>query len=296
VRTLSAAAVTPARARGWLRADRLLASEAAVRSHVVAVGSALGAPSLPVAAALAFKEYSYSVLEPVVTGWATERRVPDHTASRVYVRPSATGADVLPARRIAVLHGDPLAGRAGVSVVDDLLAEIRRTLLDGHLALAVEAYRRIRGGGARPLWGSLVQSLCYPATVAASADPHAGVRALLSVLDPSLAALVEVADVGNHPVILRRTCCFAYALPSGELCRSCCLHDEASQDEAFRVAGMTLRRTTPRPAVRRENARRESHPPPGAPRETDQPPSRPPMSPPAPPLDCAPDPAPATPP
>jgi hypothetical protein len=112
-----------------------------------------------------------------VTGWATRRRVLDHSASRVYLRPSGTGAEALPTQRIAVLPGDPLAGRPGVSVVDDLLAEILRTLLDGHLALAVEAYRAIRGGGARPLWGSLVQSLCYPATVTGSADAHADVRA-----------------------------------------------------------------------------------------------------------------------
>lgn len=228
-------------------------------------GAALGAPSTAVAAALACKCYTWDVLEPVVTGWVRHRRVLDASAAHTYVRPRPSGVQALPAvARYTVLPGDELAGRPGVTVAateNALLAALRRTLVDGHLAPAVEAFRAIRGGGARPLWGSVAQSLCYPATIADVPDRHADVRALLSILDPEVAGLVEVAEVGEgRPVLLRRTCCFAYALPSGELCRSCCLHEEKSQNQAFADAGQKLRRlavpSAPSSAVRSTERRK----------------------------------------
>jgi ferric iron reductase protein FhuF len=234
---------------GWVLADQLLAGETTLRAWTAAYGSVLGAPTTAVAAALALKAYAYAVLEPAVTGWIRHRRVLDLGAAHTYVRPGGQSLEVLPALTLyTVLPGDPLTGQQGVTVVsgeDELLAALRRTLVDGHLALAVEAFRAIRGGRARPLWGSVAQSLCYPATIAEGNDRHADVRALLSMLDPAIAALVEVAEVDDGPVLLRRTCCYAYTLPSGELCRSCCLHDEQGQDQAFRDVGQTLRRITP---------------------------------------------------
>jgi ferric iron reductase protein FhuF len=236
-----------ARVRRWVRAGELLADQSALVAWVDEYGAALGAPSTAVAAALACKCYTWDVLEPVVTGWVLRRRVLDASAAHTHVRPGPSGVEAVPAvARYTVLPGDGLAGRPGVTVVateNELLSALRSTLIDGHLAPAVEAFRAIRGGGARPLWGSVAQSLCYPVTIADVPDRHADVRALLSILDPEVAGLVEVAEVGEgRPVLLRRTCCYAYALPSGELCRSCCLHDETSQNKAFADAGQTLRR------------------------------------------------------
>jgi ferric iron reductase protein FhuF len=230
------------------RADRLLADPEAVDELVRAYGRRLGAPSRPVAAALAFKAYSYDVLEPVVTAWATRRRVPDLSAPNCLVRTTRRGYAVRPVvERLAVLADDPLAGAPGVTVLADeprLLAELRRTLIDGHLAVAVEAFRAVRGGGARPLWGSVAQSLCYPVTVAGGLRPFEDVAALLSVLEPSVAALVEVAQVTergrSRPVLLRRTCCYAYALPGGELCSSCCLATDQERARAFAARGQRL--------------------------------------------------------
>ncbi len=246
------AGVAPRRgfAPGWYRADRLLADRAKLEATIVTYGDGLGAPTTPVAAALAFKAYSYDVLEPVVTGWATQRRVLDLSLGQAFIRPTRAGYHVAAAtQRFTVLPDDPMAGAPGVVVAADeaqLLLVLRQTLIDGHLAPAVEAFRAVRGGGARPLWGSVAQSLCYPVTIADVPDPMADVLRLLSILDPEVAALVEVADAHERgrwrPVLLRRTCCYAYALPSATLCSTCCLLDDERREAAFSARGARLRR------------------------------------------------------
>lgn len=238
---------------GWLRADRLLGEEALLRDATEVYGDGLGAPTIQVASALAFKAYSYSVLAPVVTGWATRRQVLDVSPSRTAIQPSATGYQVaVTDARVTVLAEDPIAGAPGTVVAADeaaLLDELRRTLVDGHLALAVEAFRAIRGGGSRPLWGSAAQSLCYPATIADPGlvpDPHATVAKLLSILDPGVARLVEVAELHDgtrwRPVLLRRTCCYGYALPAGDLCSTCCLVNDEERSRKGAEQGLRWRR------------------------------------------------------
>lgn len=237
---------------GWHRTNELLDNTALLRDTITAYGDTLRAPSRQVASALAFKAYSWAVIEPVVTAWLTRRRVPDFSVALTAVRLGADGYEVAPtAERASVLADDPLAGTRGVIVVPSeraLLDALRRTLIEGHLAPAVEAFRRIRGGGARPLWGSVAQSLCYPATVAEALDPRAAVDQLLSILSPDVAELVEVAEVNEdgrwRPTLIRRTCCYYYTVPSGEVCTTCCLLTDADRDRRAAEAGAEWRRTT----------------------------------------------------
>jgi ferric iron reductase protein FhuF len=238
---------------GWHRADRLLHDESLLRSAITAYGNLLGAPSRQVASALAFKAYSYLVIEPVVTAWLTRRRVPDLSLALTAIHLGEDGLEVaVTTERASVLADDPLAGAPGMIVVpseDALLDALRRTLVEGHLAPAVEAFRQIRGGGARPLWGSVAQSLCYPASVADPAavpDRHGAIARLLSVLKPDVAELVEVAELdeggGWRPALLRRTCCYYYTVPSGELCTTCCLLTDEDRDRRAAAVGAQWRR------------------------------------------------------
>jgi ferric iron reductase protein FhuF len=238
---------------GWYRADVLLNDDALLGSTIAAYGDALGAPSRQVASALAFKAYSYAVLEPVVTSWITCRRVPDLSVALSAVRLGSDGYQVaVTTERNWMLPNDPFAAVPGAVVVpseEALLDALRRTLVEGHLGPAVEAFRRIRGGGARPLWGSVAQSLCYPASVAEPhlvADPYAAVAQLLSVLPADVASLVEVAELNDgdrwRPALLRRTCCFYYAVPGGELCSTCCLMKDDERDRRAAEAGVQWRR------------------------------------------------------
>jgi len=250
-RQLTGRVVTEPLPLGWYRVDRLLRDDALLRDLITAYGDTMRAPSRQVASALAFKAYSWSVIEPVVTAWLTRRRVPDFSAALTAVHLGHDGYEVaMTAERASVLADDPLAGAPGMIVVPGerpLLDALRRTLIDGHLAPAVEAFRRVRGGGARPLWGSVAQSLCYPASVAETLDPHAAVDQLLSVLGPDVADLVEVTEMnegaGWRPALIRRTCCYYYAVPSGELCSTCCLLTDADRDRRAAEAGVEWRRT-----------------------------------------------------
>ncbi len=78
------------------------------------------------------------------------------------------------------------------------------------------------------------------------ADPRGAIARLLSMLPPDVASLVEVAELHDgerwRPALLRRTCCYYYAVPDGELCSTCCLMKDEERDRRAAEAGMQWRR------------------------------------------------------
>ncbi|GAA3387341.1 hypothetical protein [Cryptosporangium minutisporangium] len=224
-------------------AVKLLADPPALRSWIARYGEQHGSSRFPVASALAFKAYTWALIEVAVGRWVTERRVVDVSPSRVSVSAEPGGEPTLEflSLHYTVLPDDPIAGESGVSVVESdqaLLDVLRRTLVENHLLPAVEAFRSLRGGGPRPLWGTVAQSMGYPAATADPAllpDRADTVRQLLSILPAGVDALVEIAELdeghGWRPLLLRRTCCYAYTLPAyGQPCLTCCLLDDAGRD------------------------------------------------------------------
>ncbi|WP_320069059.1 IucA/IucC family C-terminal-domain containing protein [Micromonospora sp. RTGN7] len=185
-------------------------------------------------AALAWKAYSYWTALPAALGWAAARRVPLLDPADVLLhfedhRPLVT----LGLRRsttIAVLPGDPLAlaGLSEVRVVADeaaLLAALRASLLDAHLAplaAAIQAEVRI---GTRTLLGSVASGIAQGVLLAADALPGPAVRHVETLLDAlDLADLVElVPGPSGAPTVQRRTCCLAFTLPRPKVCQGCCL-------------------------------------------------------------------------
>lgn len=225
------------------RAVDLLADPRALRDWITRYGECHGSTRFPVASALAFKTYTWSLIDVAVGRWVTERRVVDVSPSRVCIRTEPANEARLEffALHFTVLPDDPMAGQSGVTVVateQELLEVLRRTLVENHLAPAVEAFRALRGGGPRPLWGTVAQSMGYPAATADSTflpDRAATVRQLLSILPSGVDQLVEIAELdegqGWRPLLLRRTCCYAYTLPAyGRPCLTCCLLDDADRD------------------------------------------------------------------
>ncbi|MFG1920280.1 hypothetical protein [Cryptosporangium sp. NPDC048952] len=225
------------------RAADLLADPGALRTWITRYGEYHGSTRFPVASALAFKAYTWALIEVAVGRWVTERRVVDVSSACVSMRTELADEPRLEFRSLhyTVLSDDPMAGQSGVAVVateQELLEVLRCTLVENHLAPAVEAFRALRGGGPRPLWGTVAQSIGYPA---ATADPTflpdraATVHRLLSILPEGAAQLVEIAELdegqGWRPLLLRRTCCYAYTLPAyGQPCLTCCLLDDAGRD------------------------------------------------------------------
>lgn len=220
----------------------VLSDPRALRDWITRYGEYHASARFPVASALAFKAYTWALIEVAVGRWVAERRVVDVSPSHVRMRTEADEPQLeFVSQHYTVLPDDPMAGQVGVAVVateDELLEVLRRTLVENHLAPAVEAFRALRGGGPRPLWGTVAQSIGYPA---ATADPTflpdraATVQRLLSILPDGVAQLVEIAELddghGWRPLLLRRTCCYAYTLPAyGQPCLTCCLLDDAGRD------------------------------------------------------------------
>lgn len=185
-------------------------------------------------AALAWKAYSYWTALPAVLGWAAARRVPLLDPADVLIhfedhRPLVT----LGLRRsttVAVLPGDPLAlaGLPEVRVVADeaaLLAVLRASLLDAHLAPLVAAIQAEVRIGTRTLLGSVASGIAHGVLRAADVLPGPATRhveTLLHALD--LADLVElVPGPTGEPTVQRRTCCLAFTLPRPKVCQGCCL-------------------------------------------------------------------------
>jgi len=233
----------------------LLAEPAALRDWITRYGEAHGSARFPVVSALAFKAYTWALIEIAVGRWVTERRVVDVSPSRVSIRVDASQEPTVDflAVHYTVLPDDPMAAEAGVAVVGteaELLEVLRRTLVENHLAPAVEAFRALRGGGPRPLWGTVAQSMGYPAATAdpaCLADRAGTVRRLLSLLPDGVDALVEIAELdegqGWRPLLLRRTCCYAYTLPTyGQPCLTCCLLDDEGRDAVAAADQVAWRR------------------------------------------------------
>ncbi|TWH67293.1 ferric iron reductase FhuF-like transporter [Micromonospora olivasterospora] len=185
-------------------------------------------------AALAWKSYSYWVALPAVLGWAAARRVPLLDPADVLLhfedhRPLVT-VGLRRSTTVAVLPNDPLAlaGLPEVRVVADeaaLLAALRGSLLDAHLAPMIAAIQaEVRIGG-RTLLGSVASGIAHGVLRATDALPGSAARhveTLLGALD--LADLVElVPGPTGEPTVQRRTCCLAFTLPTPKVCQGCCL-------------------------------------------------------------------------
>ncbi len=186
------------------------------------------------AAALAWKTYTYWLTLPAVLGWATARRVPLLAADNVLMhftdpRPLITlglRADI----PIAVLPSDPLAAgnHRSVRVVADeteLLAELRRALLDEHLTPLQDAIHRTVRLGRRTLLGSLASGVAYGVLRSAEVLPGSSgetIDRLLSAL--GVDDLIElVPGAGGKLDVQRKTCCLAFTLPAPKICAGCCI-------------------------------------------------------------------------
>ncbi|MFI5955878.1 hypothetical protein [Cryptosporangium sp. NPDC051539] len=236
----------------------LLADQRSLRDWITRYGEQHGAGRFPVASALAFKAYTWALIEVAIGCWVSELRVLDVSSSRVAVSIDPSGEPVAEFLSVhfTVLPDDPMAGQPGVAVVEteaELLEALRRTLVEGHLAPAVEAFQLVRGGGARPLWGTVAQSMGYPAATADPAllpDRAGAVQRLLSILPHDAGALVELAEMddgrGWRPLLLRRTCCYAYTLPAYQQpCLTCCLLDDDGRDAVAAADQVAWRRCEP---------------------------------------------------
>lgn len=218
--------------RGWQPATSLV--------HDGAIGDFVSAAvtrwqgSRHACTGVAWKAYSYWLALPAVLGWASARRVPLLEPADVLVdfadnRP-AVAVGLRPQTRIAVLPGDPLAftGDPRIQVVADetaLLAVLRETLLDRHLAPMITALQREVRLGTRALHGSIASGVAYAILQAADALPGSSQRSIDTLLETlGMNDLIEIStDADGLPKVQRRTCCLAVRLDRPKVCPGCCI-------------------------------------------------------------------------
>jgi ferric iron reductase protein FhuF len=171
-----------------------------------------------VAAALAWKSYTYWLALPAVLGYAAAGRVPVVTPDNVLVRYSGHQPFLRIALRrpdVAVVPGDDAA----------LLRALREMLVDQHLAPVLANIRGLVHIGHRTMWGSVASGVAYALSRAAGALPGP----VLETAGPLLTALdaADLVDLVAQPdgslSVQRRTCCLAFALPEPKICTGCCI-------------------------------------------------------------------------
>lgn len=217
-------------AEGWTPATRLV--DGSQVDELIDVAKQRWGAHAPAAATLAWKSYTYWLSLPVVTGYATARRVPLLRPEDVLIdfhdrQPFLTIGLRRPS--VAVLPSDPLAVVPGVTVVPDeqaLLAALRESLLDAHLSPVLERIRSRVHLGRRTLLGSVASAVSYGIRLAQGhAGPESTIETTYAVLDAlDLRDLVELSITESRQVhVARRTCCLAFTLPQPKICSGCCI-------------------------------------------------------------------------
>jgi hypothetical protein len=216
---------------GWLRASALTRGEA-LDGLLVTAAARWDAPA-HVAAALAWKTYTYWLALPAVVGFASCRRIPLLRPESVLLRYSRRRPFLtlgLTGPVVAVLPNDPIAATAGegVQVVRDeeeMLDLLRQTLRDQHLEPLLARIRDRVRLSAHTLWGSLASGVAHAMSRSAEATPGptlATTRRLLRALD--VEHLVELSERPQGGLeVQRRTCCLAFTLPQPKVCSGCCI-------------------------------------------------------------------------
>jgi hypothetical protein len=217
---------------GWIPASDLVDGDGLTRFLSTAEQRWKAQPH--VAAALAWKCYSYWLALPALIGYASARRVPLPALDDVLVRYAEHQPFLTLALRrpfVAMLATDPLAGtaRPGVLVRADekaLLDELKRALVSDHLDALMAGIRSRVHLGKRTLWGSLASGVAHALYRAADSVPGP----ILPTIDTVLGALGidDLVDITTDPAtgglhIARRTCCLAFTLPEPKVCRGCCI-------------------------------------------------------------------------
>jgi hypothetical protein len=220
---------------GWTPASEIVMGDAFDDMIEAAVRRWDASPH--VAAALAWKCYSYWTSLPALLGYATARRVPllepskvlvHYTDRQPFLRAGLTDPD------IAVLPTDPVArlGLPGVLVVPDeaaLLEALRSSLIDAHLAPIVDRLHARSRLGTRTLWGSMASGIAHGVSRAADVLPGSALDATNTLLDAlDLADLVDLTPRASGRLeVRRRTCCLAFTLPEARICSGCVIQPAA---------------------------------------------------------------------
>lgn len=206
--------LTRARPDDWIPAADLVSG--ARLEELFALPERLWSAPAHAAAVLAWKVYTYRLVEPLAEVWLGAAdfgswQLPVLSAENVRVRVRAT----------APYFVVDLRDLGPATVVDERerLAFLRGTLVDGHLRPLMERIRDSRRISERVLWGQAAAAIAY-----AFADHCPGSGGVTSVVAADMTGLLPVAGlagIGEDNAVWQTTCCLAFASPGLTACRNC---------------------------------------------------------------------------
>ncbi len=238
--------------------DRIVASEltdAQIEHGVALRGAGLNTTDEKVAATMWLQWYCHRMAAPVMASWVLHRRVPDVSAGNIALRFDSEGRPAFVAMiemRAAGLPGDHVED-AKLTQAEDLLPEIVRVLLDGHLLPLAERVRaRYRLGG--PITRGTVASQIGMALTAIDAHTTvpwervaADALSLFDLTKPTIDGQGRSGDVvctescGRVGMTFRRgTCCLVYKTSGREKCGGCPLRTDEDRAGVY-AERMSLR-------------------------------------------------------
>ena len=201
----------------WLVSDRLLSDVDHLRQVVVGTAEARGTDRLDVAMSLFVQGYAFRVASIAIGAWLLDDIVLD-------VGPQLTSISLGRNRPDAVHLADCRAVPA-----PDPRRGLHEALVDGHLALLVEAAHQACRIGWPLLWSN-VGAACassFGAFMVPLPDRHrairSGIESFMASARPELAGAGRVAPVGPVWAWERSACCLFYKTASGTKCEDCSL-------------------------------------------------------------------------
>jgi ferric iron reductase protein FhuF len=202
---------------GFARQDELPQSDQVSAGQLIdAVGARLGRPERRVAASLVVLGYAARLVGPTLAVLLRDGLLLDARPDRVRYDYTDLGF------RLAL--PDPRGWRGEP---DALRAAWCATVLDGHLALLVDAVRTEVPVAAGLLWGNVASGLtgalrALAGSVAVPLDTCLATG--LALLDHGpLRGSGSLAVHSGRLAFRRRSCCLYYRLPGGGTCADCCL-------------------------------------------------------------------------
>ena len=194
-----------ARLDGWIPAADLVSG--ARLEELFALPERLWAAPAHAAAVLAWKAYTYRLVQPLAQAWTSTRQIPVLSADNVRFRVQPSAPYVLVELRC----------QDTVTLPDERsrLDFLRDTLIDGHLRPLIERTRESRRIGERVLWGQAATAFAY-----CFAD-HSPAAAADCALFTELLPVTGLAGVGEDNAVWQTTCCLAFAAPGLTACRTC---------------------------------------------------------------------------
>lgn len=162
------------------------------------------------AAVLAWKAYTYRLIQPLAKAWTSSRQVPVLSADNVRFRVQKSAPYVM----VELRCQDP------VTFSDEQLqlAFLRDTLIDGHLKPLMERTKETRRISERVLWGQAATAIAYSFADHSPSSPSAATDCNRFT---DLLPLTGLAGIGEDDAVWQSTCCLAFASPALTACRTC---------------------------------------------------------------------------